>query len=165
MEKQNVQKTISFAYQGAKVSKEVLLAFFRNFLDNKPSHGMKPYGQIVKRGKLDAIEITENNIGSFLNTARKYDIDYALKRDSSTTPPTYHVFFETSRSENFQKAFSEYANNMQSRITSKTASQIINREQIKQNANIISQKTSERSADVLLSFLKKHLSKSEISGR
>ena len=102
--------------------------------------------------------ILENNIGSFLNTARKYDIDYALKRDSSTTPPTYHVFFETSRSENFQKAFSEYANNMQSRITSKTASQIINREQMKENAKLISQKTSERSAE-------KHLSKSEISGR
>ena len=37
----------------------------------------------------------------------KYDIDYALKRDKSTEPPTYHVFFSAANTESFKRAFSE----------------------------------------------------------
>ena len=37
---------------------------------------------------LDSIEVSDRNIGDFLNTARKYDVDFALKRDKSTSPPT-----------------------------------------------------------------------------
>ena len=49
------------------------------------------------KSKLESIEVTENNIGDFLSTARKYDLDFALKRDKSTTPPTYHVFFSANK--------------------------------------------------------------------
>ena len=55
-------------------------------------------------------------------------------------------------------AFAEYASGMQTKISEKSVSQIINREQIKQNAKTISQKSAERSKE-------KHLSKSGISGR
>ena len=143
-------------WQGAKVTKDVLTELCRNFLERKPKHGMKSYGTMCKSGKLESIEITETNIKSFLDTARKYDIDYALKRDSSTAPPTYHIFFNTGQSENFRKAFAEYAGKMQSKLADKSVSQVFNREQIKQNAKIISQKSSERAAE-------KHHSKSDIS--
>ena len=113
---------------------------------------------LAECGKLESIEVTENNIGDFLKTAQKYDIDYALKRDSSTAPPTYHIFFTSGNSENFRQAFAEYASGMQTKISEKSVSQIINREQIKQNAKTISQKSAERSKE-------KHLSKSGISGR
>ena len=52
--------------------------------------------------------ITPDYIGDFLKTARKYDVDFALKRDKSTTPPTYHVFFSAAKTEDFKRAFSEY---------------------------------------------------------
>lgn len=38
------------------------------------------YGELAKVGKLENIEVTENNIKDFLKTAQKYDIDYALKK-------------------------------------------------------------------------------------
>jgi hypothetical protein len=65
----------------------------------------KEKSQVTKRGKkslkelmqegsqLTNIEITDNNIKSFEKVARKYSIDYSLKKDSSTTPPRYLVFF------------------------------------------------------------------------
>lgn len=155
MSRQDAEKTISFSVQAVKVTAELLKEMCRAFLDSPPKHGKIRYGDIAKSGKLESIEVTENNIGSFLDTARKYDIDYALKRDSSTSPPTYHVFFTTGHSENFRKAFAEYAGGMQSRLDDKS---VVNREQIKQNAKIISQKSSERAAE-------KHLSKSNIAGR
>lgn len=155
MSRQDAEKTISFSVQAVKVTSELLKELCRTFLDTPPKHGKIRYCDIAKTGKLESIEITENNIGDFLQTSRRYDIDYALKRDSSTSPPTYHVFFTTGHSENFRKAFAEYAGNMQSRLADNS---VLNREQIKQNAKIISQKSSERAAE-------KHLSKSDIAGR
>lgn len=150
-------KTISFSVQAARITKDTLVELFNDFLHKAPKHGKIQYGEMQKKGKLESIEITENNIGDFLKTARKYDIDYALKRDSSTAPPTYHIFFATGNSENFRKAFSEYAKGMQSKIGEKSISQVINREQIKENAKIISQ-SAEHSQE-------RHFSKSDIAGR
>lgn len=64
--------------------------------------------QAKSPSKLDSIEVSDRNIGDFLKTARKYDIDYALKKDKCTEPPTYHVFFSAAKTEDFKKAFSEY---------------------------------------------------------
>ena len=141
MSRQDAEKTISFSVQAVKVTAELLKEMCRAFLDSPPKHGKIRYGDIAKSGKLESIEVTENNIGSFLDTARKYDIDYALKRDSSTSPPTYHVFFTTGHSENFRKASAEYAGGMQSQLADRS---VVTREQIKQNTKIISQKSSER---------------------
>lgn len=158
MSKQAAESTISFSVQAVKVTSELLKELCRTFLASPPKHGKVRYGDIAKTGKLESIEVTENNIGDFLRTARKYDIDYALKRDSSTSPPTYHIFFSTGHSENFRKAFAEYAGSMQSKLQKNAVSQVYNREQIKQSARTIAQKTSEQAAE-------KHLSKSDIPGR
>lgn len=64
--------------------------------------------------KLENVEITDQNIRDFLGTARKYDVDYALRRDSSTTPPTYHVFFSSPKAENIKNAFREYTESQKS---------------------------------------------------
>lgn len=60
--------------------------------------------EIVKRGKqsldsmmkdgsqLTNIEITDRNIRSFERIARKYSIDYSLKKDKAVSPPRYLVF-------------------------------------------------------------------------
>lgn len=158
MSRETAEKTISFSVQAAKVTSELLKELCRTFLDRPPKHGKIRYSKLAEHGKLESIEVTENNIGDFLKTAQKYDIDYALKRDSSTAPPTYHIFFTSGNSENFRKAFAEYASGMQAKISGKSVSQIINREQIRQNAKTISEKSAERSKE-------KHLSKSGISGR
>ena len=40
------------------------------------------------------IEITEGNIKAFESTAKKYGIDFALKKDTTESPPRYLVFFK-----------------------------------------------------------------------
>ncbi|MFR5150302.1 MAG: PcfB family protein [Ruminococcus sp.] len=55
------------------------------------------------------IEITDKNIKSFDRVARKYSIDYSLKKDSSTDPPRYLVFFKAKDVDVMTKAFQEYA--------------------------------------------------------
>ena len=55
------------------------------------------------------IEITDQNIKSFEKVAKKYGIDYALKKDSSQDPPKYIVFFKGKDLEVINMAFNEYS--------------------------------------------------------
>lgn len=159
-DKGNFQKIISFSYQGAKMTSEVLKELIGSYLSGDKKSQQVRYGDLAKKGKLDSIEITENNIGDFVDTAKKYDIDYALKRDSSTVPPTYHVFFSVGNAENFKKAFAEYAQGVSVKLNKqpndKSVSDVFSREQISKNAKTISEKAAEQSKE-------KHLSHSDIT--
>ena len=48
----------------------------------------------MRKNSVKNIEITEQNIKAFSVVAKKYDIDYALKKDPTTEPPHYYVFFK-----------------------------------------------------------------------
>lgn len=154
------RKTIAFCVQAVNVTSDVLKGVLRDFLSGKmKSKGKTSYNQLSKQGKLDSIEVTDNNIKDFLKTAQKYDIDYALKRDKSTSPPTYHIFFTASNSDTFKKAFHEYAVGINKKLSKeKSVTQVVNREQIKSNAKTISKKQSQIDTE-------KNKSKSNISGR
>lgn len=137
---ETAEKTLDITVQTAKMTAELLKEILQTFADGSSSKnysGKVRYGELAKSGKLDSIEITENNIGDFLPVAQKYDVDFALKRDKSTDPPTYHVFFKTSDSENFNRAFKEYAVKTSEKIQNKAP---LDREQIRSNAKIISGK-------------------------
>lgn len=54
------------------------------------------------------IEITDGNIKAFEGIAKKYGIDYALKKDSSEQPPKYLVFFKGRDVDVMTNAFKEF---------------------------------------------------------
>ena len=62
-----------------------------------------------KNAELSNIEITDGNIRSFEKYARKYDIDYCLKKDRSADPPRYYVFFKAKDVDAMTAAFREYS--------------------------------------------------------
>lgn len=105
------KKTIDLTIKAEKISSDILKEALQEFMAGKAEKkGRMSYRQLEKKSdsKLDSIEVSEDNIGDFLKTARKYDVDFALKADKSTEPATYHVFFSASKTENFKKAFTEY---------------------------------------------------------
>ena len=54
------------------------------------------------------IEITDKNIKDFERFARKYGVDYALKKDRSGDKPKYLVFFKARDADALTAAFKEY---------------------------------------------------------
>ena len=54
------------------------------------------------------IEINEGNIKSFDRVARKYGIDYAVKKDKTCDPPKYFVFFKARDQDAMTAAFKEF---------------------------------------------------------
>ena len=54
------------------------------------------------------IEITDRNIKDFERIARKYGVDFALKKDRSGDSPKYLVFFKARDADALTAAFKEY---------------------------------------------------------
>ena len=73
------------------------------------SPGKKTLNEMLRDGsELSNIEITDNNIRSFEKVARKYSIAYSLKKDRSSDPPKYLVFFRAKDVDVMTAAFREY---------------------------------------------------------
>ena len=65
--------------------------------------------QIVGQGQgVTNIEITDQNIKSFERVARKYGVDYALKKDMTGEKPRYLVFFKAKDTDALTAAFKEF---------------------------------------------------------
>lgn len=130
MQEEINHKTITVYIRGAKVTAQTLKAALRAMLRAREKHRQNvqrrdaQYGQdddvAISRGKrtlrdlqdegseLSNIEITDENIKSFERYARKYGIDYALKKDKAADPPRYFVFFRARDVKTMEAAFKEY---------------------------------------------------------
>lgn len=54
------------------------------------------------------IVINDPSIRDFERIARKYGVDYAVKKDRSTSPPKYLIFFKARDADALTAAFTEY---------------------------------------------------------
>ena len=131
MQEEINHKTITVYIRGAKVTAQTLKAALRAILRAREKHRQNvqrrdaQYAQdndvAISRGKrtlrdlqdegseLSNIEITDENIKSFERYARKYGIDYALKKDKAVDPPRYFVFFRARDVKTMEAAFKEYS--------------------------------------------------------
>lgn len=72
-------------------------------------HGKQSVKQLVKQGAgVQNIEITDQNIKSFEKVAKKYGVDFALRKDISADPPKYLVFFKGKDADALNSAFCEF---------------------------------------------------------
>ena len=115
MQEEVTQKTIAFSIKSAKLTIQVLQAAARKFLETqnkgkiKLHHGQQSLKQLKKHGAaLSNIEITEANIGLFKPCAKKYGVDFTLRKDATTQPPHYIVIFKAKDADNMEQAFKEF---------------------------------------------------------
>ena len=74
----------------------------------KPT-GKQTVKQLIGQNQgVSNIEITDSNIKSFERVARKYGVDFAVKKDRSVSPPKYLVFFKGRDADALTAAFREY---------------------------------------------------------
>lgn len=108
-------KTIALSVKGARITGRLLAKAMQAFLKKvrdgpKAKHGEQTIKSLTKQGaSLTNIEISGDNIGSFRKTARKYNVDFSLKRDDSETPPRWIVFFKAKDADALTAAFNEYS--------------------------------------------------------
>jgi hypothetical protein len=108
------ERSVALSIKAAKLTGRALAQAIQTFLKKvrEPSvtHGKQSIKSLTQQGaSLTNVEITGDNIGSFKKTARKYNIDFALKRDDSTSPPKWLVFFKAKDSDALMAALKEYS--------------------------------------------------------
>lgn len=116
MQEEIEKKTIALVVSASKMTGRILAQAMQIYLHNRnnKSHeipkGKQSLADLEKQNAaLSNIEITNKNIRSFDKVAKKYKIDYALKKDRSKTLPLYYVFFKGRDEERISMAFSEYS--------------------------------------------------------
>ena len=95
------EKTIALYIKTGKLTAQTLQKAMKAILSKgkkqlaKPPQGKQSLKQLMKQNAgVSNIEITEGNIKAFESTAKKYGIDFALKKDATESPPRYLVFFK-----------------------------------------------------------------------
>lgn len=116
MQDQVNEKVVAVSIKTTKLTASVLQAAIKQVLAKmKAQRGKQPRGkqtlkQLMKQNTgISNIEITDSNIKDFTATAKKYGIDFALKKDVTETPPRYLVFFKGRDADVLTAAFKEFS--------------------------------------------------------
>lgn len=119
MQEEIENKTLSLIINTSKFTERTLATAFAKALKlgwnkAKEHYQAKPQGrqsvkQLIGQNQgVSNIEITDSNIKSFERVARKYGVDFAVKKDRSVSPPKYLVFFKGRDADALTAAFREY---------------------------------------------------------
>lgn len=114
------EKTIVLSIRSAKITARVLQQAIKAILAEAQKefakkqqtipHGKQTLKQLMRQNAgVSNIEITGDNIKAFEHTAKKYGIDFALKKDVSEVPPRYLVFFKGRDADVLMSAFKEFS--------------------------------------------------------
>ena len=122
MQEEVENRTVTLAISTTRMTANVLKAAISKYLayrkekktEKARAGPVKPCGkqsvkQLVGQDQGVAnIEITDKNIKDFERIARKYGIDFALKKDKTGEIPKYLVFFTARDGDALTAAFKEY---------------------------------------------------------
>ena len=118
MQEEVENRTIALAVSTARMTGRVLkaaliklLAEMKKSRDSPPQipHGKQTVKELIgQNAGVSNIEITDKNIKSFEQVARKYGVDYALKKDTTGVLPRCLVFFKARDADALNAALSEY---------------------------------------------------------
>ncbi len=119
MQEEVENRSVTLCVSGVKLTGRVLKAALSKYLQHKKEKKqeksrvgpVKPEGkqtvkQLIGQNQGVAnIEISDKNIKSFDRVARKYGVDYAVKKDKSGDIPKYLVFFKARDADALTAAF------------------------------------------------------------
>lgn len=115
MQEETTQKTIALAVKTSKLTAGVLKKLMLMYLDsqkqkhNQPKQGKQTVKELIgQNAGASSLEVTDGNIKSFERVAKKYKVDFAVKKDKTTNPPRYLVFFKGRDADVLTQAFKEF---------------------------------------------------------
>ena len=124
MQEEVENRTLTLVVNGTKFTGRLFKAAICKYLAHRKEKKLnkqrsrdapvKPQGkqtvkQLIGQNQgVSNIEITDPSIKEFEKIARKYGVDYAVKKDRSSSPPKYLIFFKGRDADALTAAFTEY---------------------------------------------------------
>lgn len=124
MQEEVENRTVTLSINTAKMTGRILKETLRKYLayqkaksQGKAYKDVKPTGkqtvkQLIGQNQgITNVEIEDKGIKDFERIARKYGVDYAIKKDKTSDIPKYLVFFKARDGDALNAAMTEYAQN------------------------------------------------------
>ncbi|MFQ8749601.1 MAG: PcfB family protein [Faecalibacterium prausnitzii] len=113
MQEEVEQKTFNIVVSTTKLTARTILNAGKAAIQQqqaKMAGGKQSIRMLLRQNRgVSSVEIDKTNIRGFERYAKKYGIDYAIRKDNSEMPPRYLVFFKAPDVEAFNAAFKEYS--------------------------------------------------------
>ena len=113
MQEEVEQKTFNIVVSTTKLTARTILNAGKAAIQQqqaKMAGGKQSVRMLLRQNRgVSSVEIDKTNIRGFERYAKKYGIDYAIRKDNSEMPPRYLVFFKAPDVEAFNAAFREYS--------------------------------------------------------
>ena len=125
MQEEVENRTLTLVVSGTKFTGRLMKAAITKYLAHRKEkklqkqksrdtpvipHGKQTVKQLIGQNQgVSNIEITDQNIRAFSSTAKKYGLDFALKKDTSGELPRYLVFFKGRDADVITAAFREFS--------------------------------------------------------
>ena len=128
MQEEVENKTLMLMINGTKFSGRLLKTAISRYLahckDKKlqksrdvTPHGKQSVKQLIGQNQgTETMDFTDPSIREFDRIARKYGVDYAVKRDRANDPPRFLIFFKSRDADALTAAMQEYAGKKVRRI-------------------------------------------------
>lgn len=123
MQEEVESRTVTLIVSGTRFTGNLLKAAISKYLAHRKEkkqqksrdapvklQGKQTVKQLVGQNQgVSNLEITDPSVREFEKIARKYGVDYAVKKDRSTTPPKYMIFFKARDADALTAVFTEYS--------------------------------------------------------
>lgn len=104
-----------------QLNEAALIDILRGYLNRQvkipeipETHGKMSLKKLMQKDQgAKMAEIRPEAVRGFERIAKKYNVDFAITRDKSQTPPMYQLFFKGRDEDVISKAFNEYVNKQQ----------------------------------------------------
>ena len=140
MQEEVENRTVNLAVSTTKLTARTLVRAFRWYLMHRNQkrirkqmqhpneEGKQTVGDLMKSGvSTDKIELPDGSAKDFCKIAKKYGVDYAIRKDKTQDPPRYIVFFKAKDTEVLDQIVKDYQS-----VTDKKNEKQSAREQLKQ---------------------------------
>lgn len=120
MQEEVESRTVNLAISTTKLTMRTVVSAVQMYLRHRRESAAhkaaeKPSGKqtvkdlIGQNQGVSNIDISKTDLKGFEGVARKYGVDYAIRKDSSVHPPKYLVFFKAKDADALTAAFNEYS--------------------------------------------------------
>ena len=108
---------MALAINGTKLTGRMVRAAVAQYLAHRRAakcqnvipHGKQTVKQLIGQNQgVSNIELTDPSIRDFDRIARKYGVDYAIKRDKANDPPRFLIFFKSRDADALTAAMQEF---------------------------------------------------------
>ena len=111
-------RTVALSISTAKLTGRIFKAAVCKYLEHRKNkqrdgpvipHGKQTVKQLIGQNQgVSTIESNDPDIKSFERIARKYGVDYAIKKVKTEDKPKYVIFFKARDADALTQAFTEY---------------------------------------------------------